>query len=217
MNDPDIFSVNLTELKKLFPQLKTDDIIKIKKLFNDSEAYWNTNLSRLNKIEIKYLLICEAPPSSGNYFYKNAGDYLFKQVWKCFFGNQPICTNPNNAYQCLANIGFLLIDTLQYPVTYKKLRKKPAYLNLIQSYHPIWVNKLNTNFTFSSDLRIAFGFKLNSHAVISASGGSVTLGGIPRPLTPNLIAATGAGQPSSTILPQKFRINWGTSVCKTCP
>lgn len=212
---------NLTELKKLFPKLSPDEVENIKRRHESAEKYWDENLKRFPKEiknhVIKYLLICEAPPASGNYFYGSTGDYLFKQVWKCFFGGQPICSNSNHAYQCLADIGFLLIDTLPYPCSYKSQhRRSQAYLNLISSYLPVWTGKLNNNFTFSPNLKIAFGFKLNAHAVIQASSGTILLNGIPRALNNTMIAATGAGQPSSISLAQKFGVSPGSFTCTPC-
>ena len=218
MESQNVFADSLPELKRLFPRLESQEISRIKNRYVNSENYWNTNGLSLNPKVIKYLLICEAPPANGHYFYFSTNDYLFKQVWKCFFGNQPICSNQTHAYQCLVNIGFLLIDTIPYPVKYKsRHRRKLSYLNLIKSYLPVWVNKLNSNLVFSPDLKISFGFKLNAYAVINASNGSITLGGIPRPLISNMIAATGAGQPSSTLLAQKFGIQKGSFLCKPCP
>ncbi len=211
MDNLNAFTDNLSELKNLLPKLTSEKVSDMKKLHVSSEKYWNRNSLRIKNQVINYLLICEAPPSSGNYFYKSTGDYLFKQVWKCFFGNQPVCSNPNHAYQCLANIGFLLIDTLPYPYGYKsRHRRKPAYYNLIQSYLPFWKGALNKNFTFSPALKIAFGFKLNAHAVINASSGTILLDGIPRTLNATMIATTGAGQPSSALLAQKFSVTIGS-------
>lgn len=209
----------LPDLMRVFPRLKSSEIDEIIKRFNSAESYWDVNRTRIKNIEkpIKYLLFCEAPPESGKYFYKSTDDYLFKQVWKCFFGNKPICSNPDDAYQCLANIGFLLIDSLPFPVKYKsRHRRKPAYLDIIKCYLPTWVNTIDVNFTFDPDLRIAFGFKLNGIAVVNASPKGIVLSGINRTLNIDMIAATGAGQPSSSLLAQKFGVAWGSHKCSKC-
>ena len=79
MSNHDFFSDSLSELRKLFPNLKPVETDRIKKLFNETDIYWNTNYGRfINNKEIKYLLICEAPPSNGHYFYKSINDYFAK-------------------------------------------------------------------------------------------------------------------------------------------
>jgi len=218
---------NLPDLVDLFPDLTVAEIDSLMERLKSAEEHWEINRKRYNNSTgnaegngsscIKYLLICEAPPISGKYFYKSTNDYLFKQVWKCFFGNQPICSNPYNAYHCLANIGFLLVDSLPFPIKYTSYnRKKPAYKKMIDKYLPVWVDNLNKNFTFCADLKIALGFKLNALAIINASPNGINLSGIQRPINSNMIAASGAGQPTSNLLAQKFEINKGMFECSNC-
>lgn len=94
-----------------------------------------------------------------------------------------------------------------------------------------WLGKLNNNFTFDSDLKIALGYKLNAMNIISATSGipvkkilpttvgTILLCGKPHHLTIDKIAATGAGQPSTKKLEDKYRFDTKTSKkkCLLCP
>lgn len=218
---------HLPDLDKLFPNLTLTEIYSLLERLESAEDLWETNQKRYNNGTgntegkgspcIKYLLICEAPPVGGQYFYKNPKGYLFNQVWKCFFGSQPVCSNPNNAYQCLADIGFLLIDSLPFPQKYtSKDRQKPAYQMMIDKYLPVWEQKLDSNFIFCADLKIAFGFKLNAYAVLKAAPNGIMLSGIQRPLSQNMIATSGSGLPTSDKLVQTFGVKWGSFSCTHC-
>lgn len=176
----DIFSKNLFLLKELFPnQIDATKEGELRKIFHDTESSWSKNLTRFKVKEIKYLLICEAPPESGKYFYNNFERPLFTTVWKTFF-DSPKCVNSEDAYKCLANEGFLLIDTLPYSMDYsqnRKIRKSEVYKKLIKECLPWWLEKLNNNFNFApvGNLKIAFGFKLNAETIINETNGKISL------------------------------------------
>jgi len=189
---------NLKDLDELH-DLSVSDIDDIMERFSSAEDKWELNRKRYNKSQgktegistscIKYLLICEAPPVSGEYFYKNPTGNLFTSVWRTFFSDRPICSNPDDAYQCLADIGFLLVDSLPFPVKYStKDRKALAYQKMINDYLSVWVMKLDSNFTFCDDLKIAFGFKLNAHAILKAAPSGIMLSGKQRPFNSDMIA-----------------------------
>ncbi len=218
MEEFDLFNENLEELEKLFPnQVSAQKWKELRKIFDDTENYWNTNIKRFRGKKIKYLLICEAPPSTGKYFYIGANTPLFKLVWKTFYSN-PASPNQNDAYKCLADLGFLLVDTLLFTMNYTRLRKKPAYDALIKSCLPWWINKLNSNFTFAPDLKIAFGFKLNAQSLIKATGGTVCLGGKNYKIHNGQIAAdkNHRWQPSTANLERIFQIA-SKQICHRCP
>ena len=175
--------MNLSLLKDKLHEDENDDKIiestlcQLRYIFSQTEEAWHENLKHL-KEEIKYLLICEAPPwSSTNprYFYLHPGGQLFDTVWKVFFYGQQKIT----PYQCLAKEGFLLIDSLPYSMSYNTTyRKSDNYLNLLKAYMPWWLGKLNNSrLTFSKDLKIAFGYYWNGKQLIHACGGSITIRG----------------------------------------
>lgn len=208
----------LPQLHNLIPKLKTNagEVEILRQIYLQNDYYYQNNQQKYSEIQlkpitrdiritkIKYLLICEAPPRSGKYFYKSIDDYLFKQVWKTFFGNN-IPGNPANAYQALADLGFLLVDSLPYSLNYRCKRRRTSYHDLIKACLLWWQAKLN-HFSFDSDLKIAFGFTINARNIIKATRGELTLGSKDFFLTEDMIAATTAGQPSTGELSRVFNI-----------
>lgn len=216
----DVFDQQLHLLKNLFQnQINVPKEQQLRNIFDTTENFLYNNLKRFSNREIKYLLICEAPPETGNYFYNNYKKTLFTTVWNTFYSN-PVCSNHDDAYKCLADVGFLLVDTLPYAMDYsinQKIRKNnSSYDALIKACLLWWINKLNSNFIFAPDLKIAFGFKLNAQSLIKATGGTICLGAKDHPLTPNMIAASGAGQPTIANLERIFKIA-SKQICHRCP
>jgi len=176
----DIFNNNLPLLKKLFDKEVDEDRIKyLREVFIKTEDAWDENVSRFSRKVIKYLLICEAPPDTGDYFYLNFKKPLFSTVWNTFF---PYEKRPDSedAYTMLAEKGFVLIDTLPYSMNYsskRSIRKSDEYGDLIWECKDWWLEKLNTNFTFANppELKVAFGFKLNSEKLINALNNKLLL------------------------------------------
>lgn len=150
-------------------------IYQLRYIFSHTEEAWYANLKRF-KGDIKYLLICEAPPWSltyPKYFYLQPKGQLFNTIWKVFFNGQPQKT----PYDCLAKEGFLLIDSLPYSMIYKtKHRKSSEYLGLIKACMPWWLGKLdNSGLTFSKELKIAFGYYWNGKRIIEGCGGNIPI------------------------------------------
>lgn len=203
----DVFDQHLQLLWDLFPtQINKQKKRELRNIFENTENSWNANKNRFSDKEIKYLLICEAPPDSGNYFYNNFDKPLFSTVWKTFF-NLPKCKNSKDAYQCLADIGFLLIDTLPYSMNYGNHRFNPQYYRLINSCLSWWLGKL-IGLNLSKDLKIAFGYNQNALNVMIAL--SLKKNNNPLlqylPLTPEQIAQSSAGQPTSKRLVEIFEV-----------
>lgn len=175
MIDHKVFNDNLDLLEKLFPQEFNENLIEIKrKIFNDTELDWEKNACRFTNKVIRYLLICEAPPSNGEYFYSNFKKSLFNKVWETFF-KIPKCLNADDAYQYLADNGFLLIDSVPYPMDYTKGRKRymDEYKLLVQNSLEWWQKKLDDNFIINDKTIIAFGFKLNSEKILELTKGQL--------------------------------------------
>lgn len=176
----DIFTKNLSLLKKLFYEEVDEDRIEfLREVFIKTEDAWYKNVRRFSSKVIQYLLICEAPPDTGDYFYINFKKPLFNTVWNTFFPNEK-ALNSEDAYTKLAEKGFLLIDTLPYSINYsskRSIRKSDEYGDLIWECKDWWLEKLNSNFTFanSSELKVAFGFKLNSEKLIIALNNKLLL------------------------------------------
>jgi hypothetical protein len=191
MKDINVFNENLYLLEKLFPEEYNDSLEENKrKLFNETETSWENNIRRFTNNSINYLLLCEAPPDSGDYFYTNYKKPLFNKVWQTFF-DIPQCDNDEDAYKSLADIGFLLLDSVPYSMDYSTGRKryKPEYETLILNSLKWWQKKLNDNFVLSENTIIAFGFKLNAEKVIKVTDGVLQINNEPHILHKDNIVA----------------------------
>jgi len=103
--DQDIKSSTFSELAcKLFHSNQ-------KSLYNSARSMWQKNaVTPLSGKEVKYLLICEAPPTTGKYFYSGKNSTFLSNVWKAFFKAKDL--DLPSVYKDLADVGFLLVDTL---------------------------------------------------------------------------------------------------------
>jgi hypothetical protein len=183
MIDIKVFNDNLNLLEKLFPQEFSDRLIEKKlKIFNATELEWEENTKRFTNKKIRYLLICEAPPNNGDYFYSNFEKSLFNKVWQTFFQAQK-CNNAEDAYQQIADIGFLLIDTIPYSMDYSKGRKRytAEYKQLVKNCLDWWQVKLKVNFILNKETIIAYGFKINSNVIYEVTSGKLTFSNLTLP------------------------------------
>lgn len=191
MIDIKVFNENLNLLEKLFPQEFSDRLIEEKlKMFYATELDWKKNTKRFTNKKIRYLLICEAPPNNGDYFYSNIKKPLFNKVWEAFF-KTPKYHNAEDAYKQLADIGFLLIDTIPYSMDYSKGRKRNTaeYKQLVKNSLEWWQKKLNDHFIITKETIIAYGFKINSEVIIEATSGKLLYSHLTLPpIHTNLVA-----------------------------
>ncbi len=215
MTTKEVFENNLLLLKKLFPnQINLNTEAQLIKELRRTERIWLNNKKRYKNKEIKYLLIGEAPPFSGKYFYSSTKNDLFKRVWEVFFSSS-ICAKKEDAYQCLANEGFLLVDSIPYHMNYSQSGKRNSPYNSLISYSLCWWrDNLNKHFSFHKDLKIAFAFEKNGNEIIKASGGNITIGGEIRKLNVNQIAVNKAHYTSPVELVRVFKLRkLGKSKC----
>lgn len=209
--DCSIINTNLEILGKLFPK-KVFDLKEIQRLeanYTKNHGLWEGNLNaNFNGTQVKYLLICEAPPESGDYFYSNEEVApLLRSVYRVFYHSVPRNIQAN-LLSNLAEKGFLLIDTLPYAMNYSNHRFNPEYYNLIDACLKWWLNNLK-EINFSEDLKIAFGFNqnaLNVMIALSHYNQPHKLQGFcsNNSLTPKLIAQSSAGQPTTRRLKEIF-------------
>lgn len=208
MIDQKVFNENLELLKKLFPQEFNENLIEVKrKIFYNTETDWEKNICRFTNKAVRYLLICEAPPDNGEYFYSNFNKSLFNKVWETFF-SIPKGINSDEAYQYLADIGFLLVDSLPYSMDYSKERKRnlPEYDILVENCLGWWQQKLEDNFIINDKTIIALGFKINAEKIINITHGKLSHNRTIYPLVKDNIVAdsTERWQPSIKKLKSVF-------------
>lgn len=177
-----IFENNISLLEKVIGKNQvTEQINRLKYIFENTENCWSKNLDRFENQKIKYLLICEAPPYSETeipiYFYNQFDLNFNKIVWKTFFPNKKFPKNSEEYYQKLADAGFLLVDNLPFPIQYTSAqRKKSAYKKLLLNSFEWFLQHLKQEkLKISKDVKIAFGFKLNAIQFIELTEGKLLL------------------------------------------
>lgn len=183
MSRMDVFNQdNINLLVDLFGKsLISEKLERLRYIHANTEHNWLLNLRRYEGHEIKYLLFCEAPPFSEEsvptYFYNQTKGNLNSKIWKTFFGRTKKPVLDEEYYQKLAEKGFLLIDTLPFSMQYSsKQRRHVAYNKLLENYLDQIINKLNhKEIKISSEVQIAFGFKLNALCFINVTGGKLLL------------------------------------------
>lgn len=206
-----VFDDNLQLLKDIFGEKTVlEKIERLKFIFDNTEKAWQKNLELFREHEVKYILICEAPPYSETdepvYFYNQTDRKLNKTIWKVFFNGDKQPKSNSEYYKKLAQQGFLLIDNLPFSMSYgSNHRKKAAYLNLIQnSLDWFFSNIKNSNVKISNEVKIAFGFKLNAIKFIEATAGKINIGDLAFNFNENNIGADGSGFPNSVKISKIF-------------
>lgn len=209
------YPIQLEKLKQLFGESHIDQKIdRLEKIYTFCESKWDANLDRLSEIEIKYLIIAEAPPwTEGNikYFYNIEENkehikhsVLLRSIWKAFFGNQ----HKERILDQLAQKGVLLVDTIPFAIKYTTTkRKKEGYADLVKLSKSYLKEQLNNpKIRWSDNVKVAFAFKLNGEAVINSFPEGIVLpSGQNIFINENMIAADKSGFPNA----DKFREIFG--------
>ncbi|WP_312751932.1 hypothetical protein [Epilithonimonas hominis] len=205
-----VFDDNLFLLEKIFGKEEVlQKLERLKFIYKNTEESWFKNLEHFQDSEVKYILICEAPPYSESeipvYFYNEINRKFNTTIWNTFFDSAKPALE-NEYYKKLAEKGFLLIDNLPYSMNFEKHRKKQAYKSLMKGCLEWILNKLNNkNLKFSEDLKIVFGFKINGETFIDITNGKLELCKSRFiEFDKNNIAYDGSGSPNKNILKEKF-------------
>ncbi|HAP95277.1 hypothetical protein [Epilithonimonas hominis] len=210
MVDYKVFDDNLFLLEKIFGKEEVlQKLERLKFIYKNTEESWFKNLEHFQDSEVKYILICEAPPYSESeipvYFYNEINRKFNTTIWNTFFDSAKPALE-KKYYKKLAEKGFLLIDNLPYSMNFEKHRKKQAYKSLMKGCLEWILNKLNNkNLKFSEDLKIVFGFKINGEIFIEVTNGILQLNnGRILNFDKNNIAYDGSGIPNTNALISKF-------------
>ncbi len=200
-----IFEDNLDLLKVLFDEKTVSDKVeRLKIIHENSENSWRKNLDLYRGQEIKYILICEAPPYSETeipvYFYNQVSSTFHRKIWKIFFGNEKMPSSLKETFEQLANKGFLLIDNFPYSMKFQsKDRRKRVYEKILENSLEWTINKLNHNkIKLAGDVKIAFGFKINALQFIKLTKGKVNLKNLMLEFDEKNIGTDGSGFPNSS-------------------
>lgn len=184
MVDFKVFDDNLFLLEEIFSKNTIDEKLeRLKSIYTNTEESWLRNLEYFQNSEVKYILICEAPPYSETevpiFFYNQCKSNFHKTIWKTFFDDNINDYTQKEIYQKFAQKGFLLIDNIPFPMKYFTIhRKKEAYFQLVKSSLEWALKKIfNNKIKLSKDLKIAFGFKINAIQFIKATNGKIDFKG----------------------------------------
>ena len=210
----EIFDMNLEQLKKVF-QKKTvsQNCKRLRDILTETGKYWLANTKGIGLSQIKYLLICEAPPwsedsDSLNYFYKPVDSTLHTRIWNAIYPNKPKPNDPKEVFKCLKERRFLLIDSLPYSLKYKSChRNKAAYDELVKNSIDWWIKKISENFDVDENLKIAFVFRKNACSIIrSLYNSEIVLKKRRFKVSEDNISADESNMPNPDILSNIFEI-----------
>ncbi len=192
---------------------------RLKEIKVETDRKWEENLKRFKQYKIKFVLFSEAPPWTSSrqpisYFYINFNGQWCSRIWNTFF--KPAQITVDTRLNCLAKIGFLLIDTLPLAKKYNSRdRRSEGYKTEIQSYLPILMHKLSkAKLKYSSEVKVALAFYLNGLAIIKAFPKEIILPNDQKvKFSENQIAADKSGFTN----PDKLRKIFGINKIFNCP
>jgi hypothetical protein len=208
-----IFIKNLPRLENIFGKIDVANKSKrLKEIFNSTEASWQHNLDRLGDKKVENILIAESAPWSSNgiprYFYNQIESSYHQRLWRAFFPFTPIPNDNEDAFTMLANMNFLLIDTVPFSMSYSGKRNHSSYYEIIFNSKEWWTGKLkNEKISFAKKVNVAFAFRVNGISVMKAINGELKLkDGQLIKLSEDMIAADGSGYTNSERLRRIFKL-----------
>lgn len=193
----------------------TDQLERLNVIHDIVESAWERNINRVKGKPIRYLLVAEAAPWAANgnkplYFYESLEGAWVGRILRTFFvNNRP--DSDEEVWSELANIGFLLVDTLPFALKYKTtVRQGSGYLDLLKASNEHFIGKLNhSGLTWDENVKIALAFKWNGLRAMEAYGRKIELAnGRKIMLEESLIAADRSGYTST----KRLREIWGVPI-----
>lgn len=168
------FPLAIDILRQLFPPAEVDEHFHLlERIYFATEELWGQYLPA----EVKYLLIAEAPPfrpidpvDGVVYFYNQRAHSrtLLRALSAAFNAPAHQEDGTDQTLLYLKEKGFLLIDSLPFAMDYTRKRKNRKYKELVKVCVGSYLTKKLKNVRCSGDVKVAFAFKKNAEAVISA-------------------------------------------------
>ncbi len=147
-------------------ELSEQKISELEDIYKRCEMAWKKNLVRLRGKKIRYLLIAEAVPCTGKYFYKDLHGQWSRRVLNAF--HIPNTESVESRFKLLAEKGFLLVDTIPFAMKYTN-RRSPEYFELVKACKSYLDKKLSDKrLSWSPKIRVAIAFKLHGMSLIEA-------------------------------------------------
>lgn len=205
----DSYSAELAALEALFGKENVArNLPRLKCIHEHTEALWHKYASQIPGGRVNYLLIAEAPPWSE----KGRPVFALDPIRSNFltavcktFDYQAL--HPTIALPALAERGFLLLDSIPFPMRYdSKLRDKLHYHELVRLSAASYMRRKieSSGLYFSPDLRIAFSLRMHARSILKALDKNLHAGGRAYALSEKMIAVTDAGYPCSTRMRAAF-------------
>src|SRR5690606_28877771 len=179
------------------------------------ETIWEEYVRMLPGGAVKFLLIAEAPPWSVD----GAPQYVLdpnsrpRTLMRALRGAFDLSKglDASEALAELARRGFLVVDSSPFSMDYSGKRSSLKYQRLIDVTATTYLKRKlsHSSLSWDREVRVAFCFKRNGEAVISALNGQLMLGRLHRAVDRTAIAANGAGYPDAGKLKAIYGIETG--------
>lgn len=190
---------------------------RLNRIHNATEGFWRNQIKLKSDVDVKYLLIAEAPPWSEKgivqYVYNPKSDSrTFLKAVLDAFGIED-ANDKKGRIQLLEDLrqkGFLLCDSLPFAMNYseKNKRNRKGYRELVSmtacSYLQAKINE--SGIKWHKDLRIAFGVRLNARPLIGHLNGELTVGSRKYTINEDMVAVSKANYPHAGQLKTVFKL-----------
>jgi hypothetical protein len=201
------FPSELSVLSDLFGRERVVDALpRLNEIHDYTERKWRDFVARIPDGRVRYLLIAEAPPWSD----RGAPQYvldpgsrsrtLLRALRGAFLSSsESRHLEPGEVLTQLALRGLIVVDSIPFSMNFTGKRTLAKYEKLVRMTTRAYLmpKVQSASLSWPSDLRIAFGVKLNASAVMKALGNTLHLGDASHPLGPQMIAVNGAGYPDA--------------------
>lgn len=194
------------------------DFARLDEIHAYTEDRWREYFSGIPGGRVRYLLIAEAPPWTkiGRPRYMldplmgPSRSRFLPAVCQAFFGDLVYRNwEARRKLSELAKRGFLLIDSIPFAMKYlSDQRRGPRYAALVQYTSNTYLQEKLAfpGLIWAKRIRVSFGAKLNALALMASLENKLMLANRLYPLTTEMIAVDGSGQPNGTALRRIFAL-----------
>jgi hypothetical protein len=203
----DRFPLELSALVALFGQTQVANALpRLNQIHEYTEAKWRDYVARLRDRRVSCLLIAEAPPWSATgmpqYVLDPASDSrVLMKALRGTFLRSSVSTqfDADRALAEFAQQGLLIVDSIPFAMDYRKKRSRRKYNTLVRLTAQSYLREklLSASLSWSPNLCVAFGFKLNALAIMNGLDNHLDLGQVRLVLGAEQIAVNDAGYPDA--------------------
>jgi hypothetical protein len=187
---------------------------RLNEIHRYTERKWREYVRRLPDSGVQYLLIAEAPPwtAEGRPLYmldpQSPSRTLMRALRTALTPKDAQVLGADSALAAFARMGFLVIDSLPFAMSYSGRRASPHYSRLVELAARSYLRrKLDSVAQWSADLRIAFSMERNALTLMRCLDGRLEVGGKQLVISPKMIATNGAHNPDGVQLRRIYRVS----------